>query len=153
MSNEITDIATELQKYDEAFDFYMDRGQLPDSIPQGDLLGGVISQTVQDYCEKQGYGIVRELTGHGIGKVMHEDPQVPNYGRRGNGPKLKEGMCIAIEPMVTQGDRKIWLLPDKWSIVTRDKKFAAHYEHTIAIRKGKSEILSSFEEIETIFQI
>ena len=108
---------------------------------------GDISQTVQDYCEKQGYGIVRELTGHGIGKVMHEDPQVPNYGRRGNGPKLKEGMCIAIEPMVTQGDRKIWLLPDKWSIVTRDKKFAAHYEHTIAIRKGKSEILSSFEEI------
>ena len=114
---------------------------------------GDISQTVQDYCERQGYGIVRELTGHGIGKVMHEDPQVPNYGRRGNGPKLKEGMCIAIEPMVTQGDRKIWLLPDKWSIVTRDKKFAAHYEHTIAIRKGKSEILSSFEEIETIFQI
>ena len=114
---------------------------------------GDIGPTVQDYCEKQGYGIVRELTGHGIGKVMHEDPQVPNYGRRGNGPKLKEGMCIAIEPMVTQGDRKIWLLPDKWSIVTRDKKFAAHYEHTIAIRKGKSEILSSFEEIETIFQI
>ena len=114
---------------------------------------GDIGQTVQDYCEAQGYGIVRELTGHGIGKVMHEDPQVPNYGRRGNGPKLKEGMCIAIEPMVTQGDRKIWLLPDKWSIVTRDKKFAAHYEHTIAIRKGKSEILSSFEEIETIFQI
>ena len=114
---------------------------------------GDIGQTVQDYCEAQGYGIVRELTGHGIGKVMHEDPQVPNYGKRGNGPKLKEGMCIAIEPMITQGDRKIWLLPDKWSVVTRDKKFAAHYEHTIVIRKSKSEILSSFEEIETIVNI
>ncbi len=114
---------------------------------------GDIGQTVQDYCEAEGYGIVRELTGHGIGRKMHEDPQIPNYGRRGNGPKLKEGMCIAIEPMVTQGDRKIWLLQDKWSVVTRDKKPAAHYEHTIAIRKGKAEILSSFVEIETIFTI
>lgn len=114
---------------------------------------GDISQTVQDYCEAQGYGIVRELTGHGIGKKMHEDPQVPNYGRRGNGPKLKENMCIAIEPMVTQGDRKVWMLEDKWSIVTRDQKPAAHYEHTIAIRKGEAEILSSFEEIENIFKI
>ena len=114
---------------------------------------GDIGQTVQDYCESRGYGIVRELTGHGIGKSMHEDPQVPNYGKRGNGPKLKETMCIAIEPMITQGDRKIWLLPDKWSVVTRDNKFAAHYEHTIAIRKGKSEILSSFDEIESIVKI
>ncbi|MBR4276572.1 MAG: type I methionyl aminopeptidase [Prevotella sp.] len=114
---------------------------------------GDIGQTVQDYCESRGYGIVRELTGHGIGKAMHEDPQVPNYGKRGNGPKLKETMCIAIEPMITQGDRKIWLLPDKWSVVTRDNKFAAHYEHTIAIRKGKSEILSSFDEIESIVKI
>ena len=112
-----------------------------------------IGQMVQDYCESHGYGIVRELTGHGIGKAMHEDPQVPNYGKRGNGPKLKETMCIAIEPMITQGDRKIWLLPDKWSVVTRDNKFAAHYEHTIVIRKGKSEILSSFDEIESIVKI
>lgn len=114
---------------------------------------GDIGQTVQDYCEKQGYGIVRELTGHGIGKVMHEDPLIPNYGRRGNGPTLKEGMCIAIEPMVTKGKRQIWMLPDKWSIVTRDKSLAAHYEHAIVIRKGKSEILSSFEEIEKIVTI
>ena len=114
---------------------------------------GDIGQTVQDYCEKQGYGIVRELTGHGIGQKMHEDPQVPNYGKRGNGPKLKAGMCIAIEPMVTMGDRKIWLMQDKWSINTRDKKPAAHYEHTIAIRKGEAEILSSFEEIEKIVTI
>ena len=109
---------------------------------------GDIGQTVQDHCEAKGYGIVRELTGHGIGQKMHEDPQVPNYGRRGNGPKLKAGMCIAIEPMVTQGARQIWMLQDKWSIVTRDRKPAAHYEHTIAITKGKAEILSSFEEIE-----
>ena len=114
---------------------------------------GDIGQTVQDYCESRGYGVVRELTGHGIGREMHEDPQVPNYGKRGNGPRLKESMCIAIEPMITQGNRQIWLLQDKWSVVTRDKKPAAHYEHTIAIRKGKAEILSSFEEIETIFTI
>lgn len=109
---------------------------------------GDIGSAVQEYCEAQGYGVVRELCGHGIGKKMHEDPQVPNYGRRGNGTKLKTGMCIAIEPMITQGDRKIWLMPDKWSVHTRDKKYAAHYEHTIAICKGKAEILSSFEEIE-----
>ena len=114
---------------------------------------GDIGQTVQDYCESRGYGVVRELTGHGIGREMHEDPQVPNYGKRGNGPRLKESMCIAIEPMITQGNRQIWLLQDKWSVVTRDKEPAAHYEHTIAIRKGKAEILSSFEEIETIFTI
>lgn len=109
---------------------------------------GDIGSAVQEYCEAQGYGVVRELCGHGIGKKMHEDPQVPNYGRRGNGTKLKAGMCIAIEPMITQGDRKIWLMPDRWSVHTRDKKYAAHYEHTIAICKGKAEILSSFEEIE-----
>lgn len=111
---------------------------------------GDIGATVQDYCESYGYGIVRELTGHGIGRDMHEDPQIPNYGRRGNGTKLKAGMCIAIEPMVTMGDRQIWVLPDKWSIVTRDRKPAAHFEHTIAIYKGKAEILSTFDEIEKL---
>ena len=79
---------------------------------------------------------------------MHEAPQIPNYGSRGNGVMLKAGMCIAIEPMITMGDRKIWMLPDKWSIVTRDSQPAAHFEHTIAIRKGKAEILSTFEGIE-----
>ena len=100
--------------------------------------------------EKQGYGIVRELTGHGIGREMHEDPQVPNYGRRGNGVMLKASMCIAIEPMVTMGDRAIWLDEDRWTIRTRDGKPAAHFEHTVAVRKGKAEILSSFEEAESI---
>lgn len=109
---------------------------------------GDIGSVVQDFCEAEGYGVVRELTGHGIGREMHEDPQIPNYGRRGNGVMLKAGMCIAIEPMITMGDRRIGLMPDKWSIRTIDGKPAAHFEHTIAIRRGKAEILSTFEEIE-----
>ena len=111
---------------------------------------GDISSAVQEHCEAQKYGIVRELTGHGIGREMHEDPQVPNYGRRGNGVMLKAGMCIAIEPMITMGDRAIWLDKDRWTIRTRDGKPAAHFEHTIVVRKGKAEILSSFEEVENL---
>lgn len=109
---------------------------------------GDIGDAVQSFCESHGYGVVRELTGHGIGKQMHEDPPVPNYGSRGNGVMLKEGMCIAIEPMITMGDRKIWLMPDRWGICTRDGMPAAHFEHTIVVRRGKAEILSTFEEIE-----
>ena len=112
---------------------------------------GDISYAVQQHCEAQGYGIVRELTGHGIGHEMHEDPQVPNYGRRGNGIMLKASMCIAIEPMVTQGNRAIYLdAKDRWTIRTRDGKPAAHFEHTIAIRQGRADILSSFEEVEKV---
>ena len=121
------------------------------AIP-GNRLGD-IGATIQQHCEAQGYGVVREMTGHGIGRAMHEDPEVLNYGKRGNGPKLKAGMCIAIEPMITMGNRSVGLLPDKWSVVTRDNKPAAHYEHTIAIRKGEAEILSSFEEIEKTVHI
>lgn len=111
---------------------------------------GDIGSSIQDYCEAQGYGIVRELTGHGIGREMHEPPQIPNYGRRGNGMFLKAGMCIAIEPMVTFGDKSVYMMPDCWTIRTRDGKSAAHFEHTMAIRKGKAEVLSSFDEIEKI---
>ena len=111
---------------------------------------GDISSAVQEHCEAQKYGIVRELTGHGIGREMHEDPQVSNYGRRGNGVMLKAGMCIAIEPMITMGERSIWLDKDRWTIRTRDGKPAAHFEHTIVVRKGKAEILSSFEEVEQL---
>lgn len=111
---------------------------------------GDIGYAVQNHCERSGYGVVRELTGHGIGKKMHEDPQVPNYGKKGEGVLLKSGMCIAIEPMITMGDRAIGLLPDRWSIRTLDCKVAAHFEHTIAIRNGKADILSTFEEIESI---
>lgn len=111
---------------------------------------GDIGDAVQSYCESHGYGVVRELTGHGIGRKMHEDPQVPNYGRRGNGVLLKASMCIAIEPMITMGDRQIYLMPDRWTVKTRDGKPAAHFEHTVAVRRGKAEILSSFEEVETL---
>ena len=111
---------------------------------------GDISATVQEHCSKQGYGIVRELTGHGIGREMHEEPSVPNYGRRGTGVLLKDGMCLAIEPMITMGNRVIGMMPDKWTIRTLDGKVAAHFEHTIAIHHGKPEILSSFSEIEKI---
>ena len=109
---------------------------------------GDIGYSIQEYCEAHSYGVVREFVGHGIGKEMHEDPPVRNYGSRGSGILLKEVMCLAIEPMITMGDRKIGLLPDKWSIVTRDRLPAAHYEHTIVVRKGKAEILSSFVEVE-----
>jgi len=112
---------------------------------------GDISSAVQEHCEAQKYGIVRELTGHGIGREMHEDPRVPNYGSRGNGIMLKARMCLAIEPMVTMGNRAIWMdANDRWTIRTRDGKPAAHFEHTIAVRKGQAEILSSFEEVESL---
>lgn len=111
---------------------------------------GDIGCTVQDFCQAEGYGVVRELTGHGIGRKMHEDPMVPNYGRRGQGTMLKAGMCIAIEPMITMGKRDIYLMPDRWTVRTKDGKPAAHYEHTIAIRRGNAEILSSFDEIESL---
>ena len=103
---------------------------------------GDISYAVQHHCESKGYGIVREFVGHGIGRKMHEDPQVPNYGRRGNGPLLKNGMCIAIEPMITMGSPQIYMMPDKWTIRTRDGRLAAHYEHTIVVRKDGYEILT-----------
>lgn len=109
---------------------------------------GDIGASVQEHCTSAGYGVVKEFVGHGIGKDMHEDPQVPNYGRRGNGPMIKNGLCIAIEPMITMGNPAIYMMPDKWTIKTRDGKVAAHYEHTIAIHNGKFDILSSFEKVE-----
>ncbi len=113
---------------------------------------GDISNAVQRHCESQGYGVVREFVGHGIGRDMHEDPQVPNYGKRGNGILLKNGLCIAIEPMITMGAKEIYMQEDHWGIITRDKKPAAHYEHTICVRKGKADILSSFKEIEKVLR-
>lgn len=110
---------------------------------------GDIAFAVQDYTERQyGYGVVRELVGHGLGRNLHEDPQVPNYGKRGTGAKLKEGMVIAIEPMINLGTKDIYHDEDGWTIRTKDKKPAAHYEHTICIKKDKADILSSFVEIE-----
>lgn len=111
---------------------------------------GDIGSAVQDHAEAQGFGVVREFVGHGIGHEMHEDPQVPNYGRRGTGKLIKNGLCIAIEPMITFGSRELAMLPDRWGVVTRDGGYAAHFEHTIAIHHGKPDLMSSFEEIEKV---
>lgn len=111
---------------------------------------GDIGYAIQSYVEQFGYGVVRELVGHGVGRKLHEDPQVPNYGKRGTGTKLSEGIVIAIEPMVTFGKRDIIQERDGWTIKTKDRMPAAHFEHDVAIRNGKAEILSSFEWIEEI---
>lgn len=110
---------------------------------------GDIAYAIQDYTERQNrYGVVRELVGHGLGRSLHEDPQVPNFGKRGNGPKLKEGMVIAIEPMINLGVKEVFYDEDGWTVRTKDKKPSAHYEHNVCIRRGKPDILTSFKEIE-----
>lgn len=113
---------------------------------------GDIGFAVQSLCESNGYGVVREFVGHGIGKQMHEEPQIPNYGRRGSGALLKKGMCIAIEPMITLGDRSLVMYPDRWTVGTKDRKCAAHFEHTVAIGMDQADILSSFEFIEQVLE-
>lgn len=102
---------------------------------------------IQNYCEKHGYGVVRELVGHGLGKNMHEDPEMPNYGRRGRGKKFVEGMVVAIEPMINLGTHQINQLSDGWTILTRDGKPSAHFEHDVALVNGKPELLSTFKYI------
>lgn len=110
---------------------------------------GDIANAIQEYTEKlNGYGVVRELVGHGLGRKMHEDPQVPNYGKRGSGQKLKEGMVLAIEPMINMGTKDVVHLSDGWTILTKDRKPSAHFEHDVCITKGDPDILSSFAEIE-----
>lgn len=109
---------------------------------------GDISEAVQSHAEKNGFSVVRELVGHGVGKSLHEEPEVPNYGRKGSGPKLAEGLVIAIEPMINMGKKNVRQERDGWTITTADGLPSAHYEHTIAISSDKADILSSFEEIE-----
>lgn len=111
---------------------------------------GDIGHAIQEYCEKRGYGVVREMCGHGVGRKLHEDPDVPNYGRRGTGPLIKNGMVIAIEPMINMGSKNIVIERDGWTTRTKDRKPSAHYEHTIAIHHGKPDILSSFEYVEEV---
>lgn len=109
---------------------------------------GDIGYAIQQYCEKKHhYGVVRELVGHGVGKALHEAPEVPNYGRRGAGPKLKEGMVIAIEPMINLGVKQVMQTNDGWTILTKDRKPSAHFEHTIAVGKEKADILSDHSGI------
>ena len=111
---------------------------------------GDIGYAVQSYTEHFGYAVVRELVGHGVGNSLHEDPQVPNYGRRGQGTKLKEGMVLAIEPMINFGKKGVIQERDGWTIRTSDRKPSAHFEHTVAVRKGKVDILTTFEYIEAV---
>jgi methionyl aminopeptidase len=108
---------------------------------------GDVGYAIQQYCEAQGYGIVRELVGHGLGRTMHEDPEMPNYGRRGRGKKFVEGMTVAIEPMINMGTKRIEQLKDGWTILTQDRKPSAHFEHNVAIVNGKPELLSTFAYI------
>jgi methionyl aminopeptidase len=122
-----------------------------DNATEGKRIGD-ISHSIQAYCESKGYSVVRELVGHGIGKAMHEAPEVPNYGKKGYGPLLKSGMCIAIEPMINLGSKNVKFEKDGWTVRTVDRKPSAHFEHTIAIRPGKADILSTFEGIEQILQ-
>ena len=111
---------------------------------------GDIANAIQTYCESRGYTIVREMCGHGIGKKMHEDPEVPNYGRRGIGPVIKNGMCLAIEPMINLGSRNVKIASDGWTCSTKDGKPSAHYEHTVAVVNGKAEILTTFDYIQEV---
>jgi len=109
---------------------------------------GDISAAVQTYCEKAGYSVVRDMIGHGLGRDLHEDPEVPNYGRKGQGKMLKPGMVICIEPMINMGKYDMYIEDDGWTARTKDRKISAHYEHCVAIRKGKADILSDFKIIE-----
>lgn len=109
---------------------------------------GDISFAIQSYTEKHGYGVVKELVGHGLGRTMHEEPQVPNYGKRGRGKLLKNGVVLAIEPMINMGTAQITQLRDGWTILTRDGKPSAHFEHDVAIVDGQPDILSTFDYIE-----
>lgn len=113
---------------------------------------GDIGFAVQDHAEKNGFGVVRELVGHGVGLKLHEKPEVPNYGRRGAGIKLEEGMVIAIEPMINSGTANVKFWADGWTVTSRDNKPSAHFEHTVAVKKGVAEVLSTFSLIEKVLE-
>jgi methionyl aminopeptidase len=111
---------------------------------------GDVSEAIQSYVENKGYSVVRELVGHGVGKNLHEKPEVPNYGKKGRGPLLREGIVIAIEPMINLGKKAIIQERDGWTIRTADGKPSAHFEHTVAVRKGQAEVLTTFKYIEEV---
>ncbi|WP_259068159.1 type I methionyl aminopeptidase [Mucilaginibacter sp. X4EP1] len=113
---------------------------------------GDIGYAVQEHAEKNGFGVVKELVGHGVGLHLHEKPEVPNYGKRGAGIKLEEGMVIAIEPMINAGKARVKFWDDGWTVSTVDSKPSAHYEHTVAIMKGKPDILSTFEYVDNVLK-
>ncbi|MDO5106450.1 type I methionyl aminopeptidase [Capnocytophaga sp.] len=114
---------------------------------------GDVGYAIQHYCENHSYGVVRELVGHGLGRKMHEDPEMPNYGRKGNGKRFKEGMTVAIEPMINLGTHRVKQLKDGWTILTADGKPSAHFEHNVAIVNGKPKLLSTFQYIYDVLGI
>ena len=114
---------------------------------------GDISAAVQSYAESFGYGVVRELIGHGLGRKMHEDPEVPNYGARGRGPLLKEGMVICIEPMINMGTKAVVFEKDGWTVRTKDRKPSAHFEYAVAVRRDGADVLTDFNIIEEALNI
>ena len=114
---------------------------------------GDIGHAIQSFVEKDGYSVVRELVGHGVGKSLHEEPEVPNFGKKGSGVRLQEGIVIAIEPMINRGKKNVFQENDGWTIRTVDRKPSAHFEHTVAVRKGKAEILTTFKYIEEVLGI
>jgi len=113
---------------------------------------GDVGYAVQEHAEKNGFGVVKELVGHGVGFKLHEKPEVPNYGKRGSGIKLEEGMVIAIEPMINGGRAGVKFWEDGWTVSTVDKKPSAHYEHSVAIKRGKADVLSTFQYIEDVLK-
>lgn len=113
---------------------------------------GDIGYAVQEHAEKNGFGVVKELVGHGVGLHLHEKPEVPNYGKRGSGIKLEEGMVIAIEPMINAGRAGVKFWDDGWTVSTSDGKVSAHYEHTVAVNKGKADILSTFLYVDEVLK-
>lgn len=142
---EVGDVAPEIKKLLKITRECLDLGVAAAKV--GNRIGD-IGFAIQEHAEKHGYGVVRDLVGHGLGKTMHEEPQVPNYGRRGKGKKIQNGLTIAIEPMINMGTEKVVQLDDKWTIVTEDGMPSAHYEHDIAVVNGVPEVLSTFKYIE-----
>ncbi|WP_221390103.1 type I methionyl aminopeptidase [Dyadobacter sp. NIV53] len=140
VSKEVKDLLTATKR-----SLYRGIDQAVDGLRIGD-----IGHAVQSYVEERGYTVVRELVGHGVGRNLHESPEVPNYGKKGKGIKLKEGMVIAIEPMINLGTKSVMQERDGWTIRTSDRKYSAHFEHTVVVRKGKAEILTTFDYIEKV---
>jgi methionyl aminopeptidase len=122
-----------------------------DQATEGNRVGD-IGHAIQAHAEKNGYSVVRELVGHGLGRKLHEPPEVPNYGKRGHGMKLKSGIALAIEPMINMGVKEVRQMDDGWTVVTRDGRPSAHFEHDVVVRNGKAEVLSTFSYIEDVLK-
>ena len=136
---EVTEPSAEMKRFVETAKQALQAGI--DQAFEGNRLFD-ISYAIQQVTEQQGYGIVRDFAGHGIGKKMHEEPDVPNFGKQGTGPRLKSGMVLAIEPMINEGGYEVEVLSDGWTAVTKDRKLSAHFEHTVAVTDGEPRILT-----------